>query len=102
MLLYKLCCPTSTFTVNFDKTFRRESLRHLRSHVEPAGHTVGHRRAGGCHFSPEPVPPSRQEEELSDMKENGVDLNQQRHHSKAHIPTGGHSQTEARDHLRQV
>lgn len=35
------------------------------------------------------------------MKESRVDLNQQRHHSKAQIVTGCHSQTEAREHLRE-
>lgn len=35
------------------------------------------------------------------MKENRVDLNQQRHHSEAQIAAGRHSQTEAREHLRE-
>lgn len=33
------------------------------------------------------------------MKENGVDLDQQRHHRKSEVEAGRHSQTETRDHL---
>lgn len=61
-----------------------ENRRHLRSQVEPAGHSVGHRRPRGFDVRPRHVPPTRQEEELPDVEENGVDLNQQRHHGEAH------------------
>lgn len=79
---------------------RREALSHLRSQGEPAGHAVGHGGTRGWNFSPWPVPPSWQEEKLSDVKEHGVDLNQQRHHREAHVEAGRCSQDEAGDHLR--
>lgn len=83
------------------KVQRTERLRHPRSQVEPAVRRVGHSGARGCDPPTGPVPLSGQEEELSDVEENGVDLDQQRHHSEAQVETARDSQTEAGDHLRQ-
>ena len=101
MLTYENClCPRISFILSMCDLSRREELSHLRSQVEPAGHAVGHGGTRGWNFSPWPVPPSWQEEKLSDVKEHGVDLNQQRHHSEAHVEAGRGSQDEAGDHLR--
>lgn len=88
-------------TFDMCETWRREALSHPRSQVEPAGHAVGHRGVRGCNFSPWPVLLTWQEEKLSDMEENRVDLHQQRHHSQTEIETRLYGQTETGDHLRK-